>query len=185
MPNRPWIVVAALVAMLVAACNEPEPVVGVVTPPPTNTAIPLPTSTTTPTNEPQTLQVRIPIPKATLASPTTSIPVPSNTPTPLPSETPVPLSTDTRLPTNTPRPLPTGTPTPIPANTPAPIVSLVLHAESTVLGYWSDGTADVKVIATLRNEGTLRLEGAQEITAACIAAKDEVDPIGWTGLSHN
>ena len=173
MPNRPWIVVAALVAMLVAACNEPEPVVGVVTPPPTNTAIPLPTSTTTPTNEPQTLQVRIPIPKATLASPTTSIPVPSNTPTPLPSETPVPLSTDTRLPTNTPRPLPTGTPTPIPANTPAPIVSLVLHAESTVLGYWSDGTADVKVIATLRNEGTLRLEGAQEITAACIAAKDE------------
>ena len=181
MPNRPWIVVAALVAMLVAACNEPEPVVVVVTPPPlvtgtpppTNTAIPLPTNTTTPTNEPQTLQVRVLIPTTTPASPTTSIPVSSNTPTPLPSETPVPLSTDTRVPTNTPRPLPTSTPTPIPTNTPTPVVSLVLHAESTVLGHWSDGTADVKIIATLRNEGTLRLDGAQEITATCIAADDE------------
>ena len=223
MPIRPWIVVAALAAMLVAACNEPEPAVVVVTatplvtstPPPTNPVIPLPTSTTTPTNEPQTPQVRVPIPTTTPASPPTSIPASSNTPTPLPSETPVPLSTDTRVPTNTARPLPTitpthtntptplptitptptstptpiptntptplptitptptSTPTPIPTNTPTPVVRLVLHAESTVLGYWSDGTADVKVIATLRNEGTLRLDGAQEITATCIASADE------------
>ena len=61
----------------------------------------------------------------------------------------------------------------MPTNTPTPVVRLVLHAESTVLGYWSDGTADVKVIATLRNEGTLGLDGAQEITATCIAADDE------------
>ena len=75
------------------------------------------------------------------------------------------------MPTNTPRPLPTSTSTP--TNTPTPVVRLVLHAESTVLGYWSDGTADVKVIATLRNEGTLRLDGAQEIKVTCIAEDDE------------
>ena len=213
MPNRLGIVVAALVTMLVAACNEPEPVIVVVTapplvtgtPPPTNTAIPLPTSATTPTNEPQTLQVRVPIPTTTPASTPTGIPVSSNTPTPLPSETPVPLSTDARVPTNTPRPLPTSTSTPmptntptplptststpmptntptplptststpIPTNTPTPVVRLVLHAESTVLGYWTDGTADVKVIATLRNEGTLRLDSAQEIKATCIDEDDE------------
>ena len=50
---------------------------------------------------------------------------------------------------------------------------LAFRAESTVLGYWSDGTADVKVTATLRNEGTLRLDGAQEITATCIAEDAE------------
>ena len=197
MPNRLCITVAALMAMLVVACIEPEPVVVVVTatplltgtPPPTNTAIPLPTSTTRPTNAPQTLQVRVPMPTTTPASPPTSIPVSSNTPTPLPSETPVPLSTDTRVPTNTPTPMltstptptntPTNTPTPMPTstptptNTPMPVARLAFHAESTVLGYWSDGTADVKVTATLRNEGTLRLDGAQEITATCIAEDDE------------
>ena len=52
------------------------------------------------------------------------------------------------------------------------MVRLAFHAESTVLGYWSDGTADVKVTATLRNDGTLRLDGAQEITAICIAESD-------------
>ena len=52
------------------------------------------------------------------------------------------------------------------------MVRLAFHAESTVLGYWSDGTADVKVTATLLNDGTLRLDGAQEITAICIAESD-------------
>ena len=54
-----------------------------------------------------------------------------------------------------------------------PVVRLALDAESTVLGYWSDGTADVKVIATLRNDGTLRLDRAQDITATCISEGDE------------
>ena len=53
-----------------------------------------------------------------------------------------------------------------------PVVDLVLRAESRVLGYWSDGTADVKVTATLRNDGTLRFDGAQEVTAVCIADDD-------------
>ena len=52
-------------------------------------------------------------------------------------------------------------------------MKLVLNAESAVVGYWSDGTADVEVTATLRNDGTLRLDGAQDITATCIAEGDE------------
>ena len=53
-----------------------------------------------------------------------------------------------------------------------PVVRLAFHAESTVLGYWSDGTADVNVTATLRNDGTLRLDGPREVTATCIADGD-------------
>ena len=54
-----------------------------------------------------------------------------------------------------------------------PVVRLVLNAESAVVGYWSDVTADVQVTATLRNEGTLRLDRAQDIMATCIADGDE------------
>ena len=61
----------------------------------------------------------------------------------------------------------------MPTNTPVPVVRLVLDAESTVLGYWSDGTADVEVTVTLRNEGTLRLDGTRELTATCITEGDE------------
>ena len=184
--------------MLVAACIEPEPVVVVVTatplltdtPPPTSTATPLPTSTPTPTDTPQTLQVRALMPTNAPTPLPTSTPTPTNTPqtlqvralmptntptplptsTPTPTNTPTPLPTSTPTPTNTPTPLPTSTPTP--TNTPMPMVRLAFHAESTVLGYWSDGTADVKVTATLRNDGTLRLDGTQEITAICIADAD-------------
>ena len=54
-----------------------------------------------------------------------------------------------------------------------PSVELVLSAESTVVGYWSTGTADVEVTATLRNDGTLRLDRAQDVTASCTAVDDE------------
>ena len=54
-----------------------------------------------------------------------------------------------------------------------PVVRLALDVESTVVGYWSDGTADVEVTTTLRNDGTLRLDRAQGITATCIAEGDE------------
>lgn len=129
------------------------------TPPPTNTAGPLPTGTTTPINEPQTQQARVPIPTSTPTSSPSSIPMGPSTPTPLPSGTSIPL--------------PTSTSTPMPIITPTPAVRLFLHAESTVLGYWSDGTADVEVIATLRNEGTLKLDGAREIEVTCIAGDGE------------
>ena len=64
-------------------------------------------------------------------------------------------------------PLPTSTPTP--TNTPVPTVRLALGAETVVVGYWSDGTANVEVTATLRNDGTLKIDRAQGITATCIA----------------
>ena len=54
-----------------------------------------------------------------------------------------------------------------------PVVRLALGAESMVVGYWSDGTANVEVTATLRNDGTLRLDRAQDITATCITQDDE------------
>ena len=52
-------------------------------------------------------------------------------------------------------------------------MKLVLGAESNVVGYWSDGTADVEVTATLQNDGTLRLDRVQDITATCIAEGGE------------
>ena len=114
----------------------------------------------------------------------------ANTPTPMPTDTPVPTPShmlqpsDTPTPNGTallaaeaPTPMPTDTPiptsTPTSTNTPVPVVSPVLDAESTILGYWSDGTADVEVTATLRNDGTLRLDGVRDITATCIAEDDE------------
>ena len=81
------------------------------------------------------------------------------------------MPTSTPKPTNTPTPVPTITPTP--TNTPVPVVRLVLDAESAVVGYWSDGTADVEVTATLRNDGTLRLDQAQDVTATCNPGDDE------------
>ncbi len=77
-------------------------------------------------------------------------------------------------------PSPTGTPAPsqksIPntSSTPtaAPTTRLVLSAEPTVLGYWSDGTADVEVVATLMNEGAVRSEVEQVVTVTCDASQD-------------
>ena len=161
-----------------APTNTPTPV-------PTNTLTPVPTSTPAPTNTPTPLPTDTPVPTQTPTPVPTSTPAPTNTPTPLPTDTPVPTQTptprptDTPIPTSTPTPIPTNTPTPAPTstptptNTPVPSVRLVLDAESTVVGYWSDGTVDVEVTATLRNEGALKLDRAQDITATCIAEDDE------------
>ena len=77
-----------------------------------------------------------------------------------PSPTPTPAATPTATPTNTPTP------------TPEPRVVLVLKGDATIDGYWSDGTADVTVSATLRNDGDLRVDAAQTITATCTPAAD-------------
>ena len=61
----------------------------------------------------------------------------------------------------------------MPTITPVPVVKPVLSAGSRIVGYWSDGTAEVEITATLRNEGTLRLDEDQDITATCIAEGDE------------
>ena len=77
------------------------------------------------------------------------------------------------VPTATPALAPTPTTTPRPATTPAttpkpiPKVALVLDSSATVSGYWSDGTANVEVIASLRNEGDLRSDSPSEITISC------------------
>ena len=145
------------------------------TPSPADTPTALPTHTSVPTQTPT------PRPTDTSIPTSTPTPIPTNTPTPVPTNTPtpVPTSTPTPVPTSTPTPVPTSTPTPVPTstptptNTPVPFVRLVLDAKSQVVGYWSDGTADVEVTATLRNEGTLRLDRAQDIAANCIAEDDE------------
>ena len=172
------------------AANTPTPL-PTSTPAPTNTPTLQPTDAPAPTSTPTPLPIDTPIPISTptpvpnsTSMPTntptpipTSTPTPTNTPAPIPTNTPMPtntptsLPTDTPVPTNTPTPVPTNTP--IPTNTPVPVIRLVLDAESTVAGYWSDGTADVEVTATLRNEGTLRLDGARGITAMCVAENDE------------
>ncbi len=43
----------------------------------------------------------------------------------------------------------------------------MLEAEGSVAGYWSDGTANVEVLLSLRNEGNLRAEGTQPIAVTC------------------
>ena len=52
---------------------------------------------------------------------------------------------------------------------------LVLEADSVIDGYWSDGTADVTVSVTLRNDGNLRVGAPQTITSICIPATDALE----------
>ena len=119
------------------------------TPAPTLTAPPAPTHTSSPT--------ATPVPATATPTPT---PTSTATPTVTPSPTPTPAATPTATPTNTPTP------------TPEPRVVLVLKGDATIDGYWSDGTADVTVSATLRNDGDLRVDAAQTITATCTPAAD-------------
>ena len=107
--------------------------------------------------------------------------LPTDTPTPSPtpahSDSPTAVNTPTPVPTPTSTPTPMTTPTPTPTSTPTPVpsVSLALNASTTVVGYWSDGTADVEVAVSLRNEGDLRFDGAQTIALTCIGDGDASD----------
>ena len=53
---------------------------------------------------------------------------------------------------------------------------LVLEADAVIDGYWSDGTADVTVSATLRNDGDLQVDAPQTIAATCTPAAEGCDP---------
>ena len=129
------------------------------------TPIPIDTPTPQPSDTPT------PVGASPLAADTPTPPSSGTLPlAPQQTATPTPVPTSTPIPTNTPTPVPTSIPTP--TNTPVPVVRLVLDAESTVVGYWSDGTADVEVTASLHNEGTLGLDRAQDVTATCIAGDD-------------
>ena len=87
----------------------------------------------------------------------------------VPTPSPTPTATSTPSPAPTPSPTPTITPTPVPS------VSLALNASTTLVGYWSDGTADVEVAVSLRNKGSLRLDDAQRVVLTCIPDQDVSD----------
>ena len=107
---------------------------------------------------------------------------PTVTPTDIPTDTSVPTqaaitmatATSTAVPspthTSTSTPIPTATPT----STPMPI-NLVLDTEATVGGYWSDGTANIDLTLSLRNEGSTVFQDSQLITVSCAHNGNAVD----------
>ena len=112
-----------------------------------------------------------PTPTSTIApTPTTAV---AHTPTSTPAPTPTtvvahtPTSTPVPTPTTAPAHTPTPTPTSIPTPTPAPSVELVLDADASVDGYWSDGTANVEVTALLRNDGEQSFNAPLPIFVTC------------------
>ena len=101
----------------------------------------------------------------------------------------VPLATGTAaLPplasTSTTTPVSTAAVAVAPANTPTatpePDKLLVLHTETAVEGYWSDGTANVGLELILWNEGSLALVGSQPIGVRCT-----IDDSGVQGCDAN
>ena len=139
-----------------------------VSPIPTNTSTPQPTATPTfttpytPALEPAATSTSTPTSTPSLQlrpAVATSLP---HTSTPTATITPVAESIATTV-------VATATPTSTaaPTSTPAPSVRLVLQAEGTVAGYWSDGTANVDILVSLRNEGNLRAERSQPIAVTC------------------
>ena len=48
----------------------------------------------------------------------------------------------------------------------------MLEADAVIEGYWSDGTANVTVSATLRNTGNLQVDAPQTITSTCTPATE-------------
>ena len=147
-------------------------------------AIVLPTATpmATATRLPDTVVAQIPTPMATA----TVTAGPSNTPaakviaskvdeTPTPTATLVATSTATAIPTPAPVSTPTLVPTSTPTATPVPARLLVLDVEATVEGYWSDGTAEIDLKLSLRNEGSLAFESIQPISVACTLDDSAID----------
>ena len=61
----------------------------------------------------------------------------------------------------------------------APPVALALDAAADVLGYWSDGTADVELALSLRNDGYSPLEDGLAVAVSC--HRDDAAPLGECG----
>ena len=59
-----------------------------------------------------------------------------------------------------------------------PTVKLALDADATVSGYWSDGTANVELTASLRNTGDLRTEDSHRVAVTCRRAGEAIDGCG-------
>ncbi len=140
----------ATIAIL-AACSDPS--VPLATSDPTANPISETPPTPTPVHEHTVTPTTFPMPVQKEATP---IPAHSRESTATPRPTaPTPTSTS----------IPTPTPTVVP--TPMQNVALVLDADATVAGYWSDGTANVEVTVSLLNEGDLPLDRPVEITVVC------------------
>ena len=142
-------------------------------PTPTAEAVPLAlasTPTSTPNRSPSSAPTHTSPTATHVPATATPTPTPTSTATPTVTPSPTPTATPTNSPTPTPTATPTNTPTPTP--TPFPKAVLVLEADAVIEGYWSDGTADVTVSATLRNTGNLQVDAPQTITSACTPATE-------------
>ena len=175
-----WIGLVSLLAVAtLLACADGS------SPAPTNLPTNTPALSKIPTQPPSDTPAATPAPKVT-PEPTATLPVPTPEPTPTPVREPTatpqptpPTAAPTSIPTPTtiqsieptqaptPTATPTSTPTPTNMPTPTPAVALVLDPEATVTGYWSDGSANVDVVVSLRNEGDLRMDRAVEISVVC------------------
>ncbi len=129
---------SVMAAALLLACNG-EP----------QTAPPTRLPTATPTNTPFATPMPTAIP-ATQPSPEAS------TPTPQPTHTP----------THT--PIPTHTLTPTPTSTPTPTVDIELDPNAEVGGYWSDGSANVELSATVHNQSGPPVDTPLRIAVTCV-----------------
>ena len=85
-----------------------------------------------------------------------------------PSSPPIPETTAT----------PTSMPTPTNTPTPVPKVALALDADATVAGYWSDGTANVEIAMSLRNEGDLGVEDTHPVAVTCLQGGKVINGCG-------
>ena len=152
-PDERLGVVSRGTSPLETATRPPEPVAALVADPTV-----APTQTPTLTHTPA---AKVIVSKEASTQTSTPAPLVTSTSTALP--TLAPISTATPVPTATATVAPTSTPT----ATPVPDKLLVLDAEATVEGYWSDGTTDIDLELTLRNEGSLALVGNQHIVVKC------------------
>ena len=147
---RVWhVLLCLLIAILLGACTEE--------------AVPSPVTRS------------LPSPTPVSAIMTTEIPNPALTVTPTPVPTLTPIHMPTPDPTVTPIPIPIPTSTPIHTPTPEQFDTLAVDSiNATVSGYWSDGTADVEVAVSLRNDGTLGLRDALGIAITCTQGDQEL-----------
>ena len=141
------------------------PVVVVATAAPVDT--PTSTSTPVPTPTPNTVLARQ---SAASIAPTvfTPAPTPAFTSAHIVTSAATVVPTAPLIPTSTPTVVPTAPliPTSTPTATPKPL-NLVLDTETTIDGYWSDGTANINLSLLLRNEGSLPFQENQPITVSC------------------
>ena len=112
-------------------------------------------------------------------TPPTPTELPTNTPAPTSAPIPTPVP-PTATPAPTVAPTPTTIPTPVPASTPTPTpyAKLALEVETKLVGYWTDGTADVEVSVILRNEGNRQFNEEQQIAVTCSLDKNGGDDCG-------